>query len=280
MRIGWVVFVVLLASGCGARVEPSATDTNTNWLKSCRESLECGAGLECLCGRCTVRCDQSAVCEDRDADARCMPSSACEGTAVCGLSSSTPNSEHEELETLAPSESSASSETSTSESLCSQPLETYTSLGECTTAANCDTSSNTFFSNVCGCGCKVTTQCAWGVDAVLAEVGISAATARVQCGTQNSATVREVTEGFQCFSSSPADPGAEFTVNDCIDCLMPSTYVKLPGDALYRLYLEDDEHGGDDIRHAILERCQTLDLNTATRCVGAEKLYECQEHRP
>lgn len=87
---GWVL--ALLASclvGACSDSERSG-DTQTNWLKICKASDECGS-LECVCGRCSKSCDASD-CNDVAAEAVCFPAahqgvqSICEGreaTAMC-----------------------------------------------------------------------------------------------------------------------------------------------------------------------------------------------------
>ena len=52
----------LLSSGCSG----PATDvgTNTNWMRLCVQSDECGGEYECLCGRCTSDCANDKDCTD------------------------------------------------------------------------------------------------------------------------------------------------------------------------------------------------------------------------
>lgn len=56
---------------CGSRVREGG-DSNSNWLKSCDLSAECGSTLECLCGICTKECATEQACESR-------------GGATCGI---------------------------------------------------------------------------------------------------------------------------------------------------------------------------------------------------
>jgi hypothetical protein len=83
--IGWSAW--LLASYLLVACDESAQggDTQTNWLKTCQASAECG-DLECICGRCTKTCEASE-CGDVAAEAVCFPptnqavQSLCEGSA-------------------------------------------------------------------------------------------------------------------------------------------------------------------------------------------------------
>lgn len=51
----------LWLSGCGARAYEGG-DSNSNWLKSCEPGVECGSGLECLCGVRAVECSSDSAC--------------------------------------------------------------------------------------------------------------------------------------------------------------------------------------------------------------------------
>jgi hypothetical protein len=54
-RLGWLFGVLLssvLAFASACKETRDGGDTQTNWLKVCASSDECGA-FECICGRCT-----------------------------------------------------------------------------------------------------------------------------------------------------------------------------------------------------------------------------------
>ncbi len=51
---------LLLASSC--QTDSPQTGSQTNWLRACDSSSECG-DFSCLCGTCTVSCDASSACE-------------------------------------------------------------------------------------------------------------------------------------------------------------------------------------------------------------------------
>lgn len=81
--LGGRVAAVLLgvyAAACGPS-EPRV-GTQTNWLKSCQSSADCGE-LRCLCGVCTRRCDDELACADLP-EASCVPADDVGATALCG----------------------------------------------------------------------------------------------------------------------------------------------------------------------------------------------------
>lgn len=71
-----------LGGSCGS--QSSGTDTRTNWLMACDDAAECGGDLACLCGMCTVSCEDSAGCAGLGEDAACFAVEGCRGVAsVC-----------------------------------------------------------------------------------------------------------------------------------------------------------------------------------------------------
>lgn len=121
--------------------------------------------------------------------------------------------------------------------------------------------------------------CAWGLDDLLAEVDVEALD-REDCGATNGGDTTRVSELLDCFAQTSADPGAQFTVNNCIDCLILSHYVKTPSGDTYHVYMESDVYG-DSFREARVEHCASIEQGTHTiTCVETEVLYECTEARP
>ncbi len=120
--------------------------------------------------------------------------------------------------------------------------------------------------------------CVWGVDELLAEVGAEVV-ARQDCGITNGGDLGGVGESYQCFSDAPMDPGAQFGVNNCIDCEIMSYYVSTPSGDVFHVYMESDIYG-DPLREARVERCDALDFEQQVTCVGAEELYSCSEPIP
>lgn len=75
------VLLGVYAAACGPSEEN--VGTQTNWLRSCQSSADCG-DLRCLCGVCTLRCeDDDLVCSDFPG-ASCVPADDAGATALCG----------------------------------------------------------------------------------------------------------------------------------------------------------------------------------------------------
>jgi hypothetical protein len=70
-------------AACGTSHE-SGFDKNTNWLRSCERSSECGSDLSCVCGVCTKSCDQDDECAGLGHDAVCDATRPKPGTCGAG----------------------------------------------------------------------------------------------------------------------------------------------------------------------------------------------------
>ncbi len=80
MRFASVLLALTLAA-CSPSNSPQ-TGSQTNWLKSCVSSVECGVGLECVCGACTATCLSDPACADLP-DASCVAASDRGSIALC-----------------------------------------------------------------------------------------------------------------------------------------------------------------------------------------------------
>ena len=69
----------LATLGCDGE---SAAPSKGKWLEECFADEECGSSGSCLCGRCTVACEDS--CDDGPAGTECTRTSAC-GTIEAGV---------------------------------------------------------------------------------------------------------------------------------------------------------------------------------------------------
>jgi O-glycosyl hydrolase len=67
-----------IAAACGPQ-----TGTQTNWLRACQTDAQCSAELQCLCGMCTLACEENSSCSELP-DAACTPASDAGGIALCG----------------------------------------------------------------------------------------------------------------------------------------------------------------------------------------------------
>jgi hypothetical protein len=114
--------------------------------------------------------------------------------------------------------------------------------------------------------------CLWTVDELLAEVGAPVEPARIDCGTTNAAFEAEVTQMQQCFERAATDPGAEYTVNVCVDCAIEYTQVSSP-DGEYQIFREDDVFGDAD-REVSVSRCDSFGPEPLD-CAGTRTLLSC-----
>jgi hypothetical protein len=75
-----------LALSCGRAVDAPQAGSNSNWLKTCGATPECGGELECLCGKCTKECWSSTQCPQSECQVR---PSDCDAhvsvTSICGV---------------------------------------------------------------------------------------------------------------------------------------------------------------------------------------------------
>jgi hypothetical protein len=85
--VAWTLVAALLLVHCqpSARTEP--TGGETHFLQRCQEdSADCGTKLACICGVCTLPCDEQSACGDLQA-ATCVPANSaekCEGFQAQG----------------------------------------------------------------------------------------------------------------------------------------------------------------------------------------------------
>jgi hypothetical protein len=120
--------------------------------------------------------------------------------------------------------------------------------------------------------------CAWDVDALLGEAGISAG-ARTNCGFFWSA--ESPLPGLACFNAERERSAAvEFTHNACADCRSETTYVSFANGEQFAISREDDSFG-DDRRSAKVARCDRIEAagENQIQCVNAHELHRCTEPR-
>jgi hypothetical protein len=80
MLPGIALLLLASASACGSR-QASDLGSQTNWLKLCDTSSECG-GLQCSCGICTEPCSEAGAC-DAFAGATCVAAGDEGAIATC-----------------------------------------------------------------------------------------------------------------------------------------------------------------------------------------------------
>lgn len=123
-------------------------------------------------------------------------------------------------------------------------------------------------------------SCAWDVDDLLGEADLPVED-REQCGSFGGFEPEEVAVGYQCLQDASADDrAAELTVNYCVDCSIPSTFVATTDGDLLRVELENDMFG-DHLRTATVERCAEIIIaaNDLPECTEPVLLHRCQDRR-
>jgi hypothetical protein len=78
-RVFETVAIVVALGACQAS-PPSAGPSvsgESHFLSACAATSECVAGLECLCGRCTLACADDADCEAVESGAVCPDEMTC-----------------------------------------------------------------------------------------------------------------------------------------------------------------------------------------------------------
>ncbi len=72
----------VLGGACAKSAQPAAGESNTNWLRVCISDDDCGDELSCVCGACTVACEDDLVCDDNGGGVACSrPPANCGGGA-------------------------------------------------------------------------------------------------------------------------------------------------------------------------------------------------------
>ncbi len=67
------LLTTLLSFGACAKAVLPDPDKNTNWLKPCATSKDCGSTLSCTCGACTKACTNDTSCSGVGSAAECKP---------------------------------------------------------------------------------------------------------------------------------------------------------------------------------------------------------------
>lgn len=86
-RSAWGAFAFLALGGVGTLGceggRGPQLGSQTNWFVECSTTAQCGDGLACECGHCTVRCEDSSACADLPG-ATCIAETDTSAVAVCG----------------------------------------------------------------------------------------------------------------------------------------------------------------------------------------------------
>jgi hypothetical protein len=82
-----------------------------------------------------------------------------------------------------------------------------------------------------------------------------------------------------CFTDGlEAGRPVQITINNCIDCMIHSTYVSTADAAEFHLYREAD-HYGDNVREVRIDSCTgfVAGEGPGANCAGAAMLYTCSD---
>jgi hypothetical protein len=86
----------------------------------------------------------------------------------------------------------------------------------------------------------------------------------------------------ECFASAlDARDAVQITINNCIDCMIHSTYVSVPGIGKLHLYREADYYG-DDTRVVRVDSCTDFVAGegSGANCAQPAILYACSDPLP
>ena len=122
-----------------------------------------------------------------------------------------------------------------------------------------------------------TAACLWDTNDLLARVD-APAPGLVDCGI----LLGEEPLENDCFTGSlEAGTAAQITVNNCIDCIIYSTYVSTPAGGKFHLYREADYYG-DAVRVVRVESCTGFGAGAGAgaSCVDPTVLYQCSDPLP
>lgn len=81
-RAASLALALTVVAACNPAENTPQTGSQTNWLRACDSSAECG-DLECLCGTCTASCEDEAACAELPG-ASCIAASDEGSIALCG----------------------------------------------------------------------------------------------------------------------------------------------------------------------------------------------------
>lgn len=82
VALGALALLLTWPLACESPSSSSPVGSNTNWLKSCDESAECGEAGSCVCGLCSRECASSGDCSGVP-NARCATESEASARSQC-----------------------------------------------------------------------------------------------------------------------------------------------------------------------------------------------------
>jgi hypothetical protein len=123
--------------------------------------------------------------------------------------------------------------------------------------------------------------CPWTIDELLMTLGVTADD-RISCGRYGYWDVTSIAGAMYCFERAEASGASvELTINNCIDCSKPTTYVTTnSGELHFAITREDDMFAADRLRKATILSCTSLDFDTTSgmaSCIDPVNVYDCSE---
>ena len=117
--------------------------------------------------------------------------------------------------------------------------------------------------------------CLWETNELLSHVEVR--TPELDCGQVRPGD----SDAVDCFTSAMVGgEAAQVTINNCIDCLILSTFVSLPTAGEFHLYREADSYG-DDTRVVRVEACsEVAPADGNLSCAEPSILYRCTDPLP
>jgi hypothetical protein len=119
--------------------------------------------------------------------------------------------------------------------------------------------------------------CLWETDELLTHVAAPAAQL-TDCGL----FLGQQPLDNDCFTNGlEAGRAVQITINNCIDCMIHSTYVSTSDGGKFHLYREADYYG-DDVREVRVDSCTgfVAGEGSGANCAGPAMLYSCSDPLP
>lgn len=120
--------------------------------------------------------------------------------------------------------------------------------------------------------------CPWLIDDLLVKAEV-APSGRLDCGMVNASLGGEsVLPALDCFiAAAVKDRTVEFTVINCVDCWIASTFVSTPPDGILHVFTEYAAFS-DLVRESRVEHCSGVgyERGDTVRCIQPMMLFACE----
>jgi hypothetical protein len=120
--------------------------------------------------------------------------------------------------------------------------------------------------------------CPWRIDDLLVKAQV-APSGRIDCGMVNATQGGEsVLPALDCFTAAAVkERTVEFTVINCVDCWIASTFVSTPPDGILHVFTEYAAFS-DLVRESRVEHCSgvSYERGDTVRCIQPMMLFACE----